>query len=510
MYKYFLVLLFVCVWYVPSAAAQTPGAFVTTWDTTNAGSAPDTIVIPTTGAGYDFEVNWGDGSTSTHSGTAPVVTHTYDTPGIKTIEITGDFPRIFFNNTGDRAKILTVEQWGNIAWSSMLGAFHGANNLQIPATDAPDLRTVTSLENMFRETESMNSNINHWDVSNVTSIRHIFSDARSFNQPLDNWDVSNVSDFRSLFRGASAFNQDISGWDTSSGTNFASVFLSNTVFNQPINTWDLSSATNLGSMFRLNRGFNQSIADWNIINVTNINNMFVGSVYNSDNYSDLLVGWASLPSLQSGLNLSLGGTKYQSYASTSRQLLIDTYGWNISDGGLLVQYTLAYDPGANATLLGPATQLVIENIDATTVEVVPNDGFEFVQWSDGVLDNPRTDLAVQANISVSAQVEPVVQVESSQPARSSATNPAVRQNKVTSEAVSSTTTESSFQRERTAIAAAVLLEAAPELFADHDFDQPITDPDKMQVVIQELLRLITELLHTTQDLLLSDGYWEMA
>jgi hypothetical protein len=51
-----------------------------------------TITIPTIGAGYTFQIDWGEDGTDKHlqsftNATAPVLTHTYQTAGEKTITI---------------------------------------------------------------------------------------------------------------------------------------------------------------------------------------------------------------------------------------------------------------------------------------------------------------------------------------------------------------------------------------------------------------------------------------
>ena len=43
--------------------------------------------------------------------------------------------------------------------------------------------------------------------------------------------------------------------------------------------------------------------------------------------------------------------------------------------------------------------------DGTLVTAVPNTGYHFVDWSDGVLTAVRTDLNVTANITVTANFE---------------------------------------------------------------------------------------------------------
>lgn len=66
-------------------------------------------------------------------------------------------------------------------------------------------------------------------------------------------------------------------------------------------------------------------------------------------------------------------------------------------------YTLTYTAGADGTLTGETTQTVKEGSDATTVTAVPNTGYKFVQWSDGLTDNPRTDINVTTDITVKAE-----------------------------------------------------------------------------------------------------------
>src|SRR5690606_20078663 len=161
---------------VPSALCAVPGAFVTTWNTNVAGGAsgPTQISIPTTGSGYNYDIQWTSVADATVTGSLTGqtgdVTITFPAAGIYMVSITGDFPRIYFNDAGDKEKILTVEQWGNIAWTSMESAFYGAINLQVNATDAPDLSRVTSTAMMFGMATSLNNDLSHWDVSNVTTM----------------------------------------------------------------------------------------------------------------------------------------------------------------------------------------------------------------------------------------------------------------------------------------------------------------------------------------------------
>src|SRR5689334_5804706 len=121
-------------------AAQT-NDFVTTWKTNNSGvSSNNQITIPTyDGIYYNYDINWGDGTTNTGV-MGGNNTHTYSTAGVYTVRISGNFPRIYFNGSGDAPKILSIEQWGSFMnWTSFESAFYGCTNLVVNATDAPDL-----------------------------------------------------------------------------------------------------------------------------------------------------------------------------------------------------------------------------------------------------------------------------------------------------------------------------------------------------------------------------------
>jgi len=164
-------------------------SFITTWRTT---TANETITIPTIFGGYNYTLKTSDGQTFT--GVTGSQSVTFATAGDYDVSISGDFPRIYFNQDGDKGKIIDVKQWGNIAWTSFFKSFFGCNNLQISATDAPDLSNVTSLQNALRSCVSLNPDIGHWDVSNITAMRSMLQ-STPFNQNISNWDITSVSNF---------------------------------------------------------------------------------------------------------------------------------------------------------------------------------------------------------------------------------------------------------------------------------------------------------------------------
>ncbi len=156
------------------------------------------------------------------------VTHDFGTAGTYTIRIRGKFPSIYFNNSNDKLKILSVDNWGEIDWKTMQSAFDGCKNLHVYASDKPDLKSVTSMYKMFANCEVFNEDINRWDVSNITDMR-LFNGAVSFNKDLNNWDTSNVTTMYGMFDGASVFNKDIGAWNTLQVRNMSTMFRNATV-----------------------------------------------------------------------------------------------------------------------------------------------------------------------------------------------------------------------------------------------------------------------------------------
>lgn len=252
--------------------------FITTWKTDNDGVSNSTsIMIPidsTINHIYNYDVDWNDDGIFDEVGITGSVTHDFGNEGSYTIRIKGDFPKIYFNNEGDKAKILDVSQWGNIEWKSMTSAFKGCENLNISATDVPDLSSVESLQSIFFDCTSLNSNIENWDVSNISNFYFAFGNCSKFNQPLDNWDMSSATNLQRMFIGCSSFNQPLNSWDVSNVTSFGAMFSNCSVFNQSLNSWDVSNGVHMGLMFSGAHEFNGDITNWNTENAISLKGAF--------------------------------------------------------------------------------------------------------------------------------------------------------------------------------------------------------------------------------------------
>ncbi|MDY0265724.1 MAG: hypothetical protein RBR12_11165, partial [Sulfurospirillum cavolei] len=64
--------------------------FITTWKTDNSGTSNATsITIPTTGGGYNYDVDWNNDGTFDDVGVTGNITHDYGTAGTYTVAIRG-------------------------------------------------------------------------------------------------------------------------------------------------------------------------------------------------------------------------------------------------------------------------------------------------------------------------------------------------------------------------------------------------------------------------------------
>ena len=243
-----------------SAAHADSDDFVTTWRTTVPG---ESITIPVAGARGTYTIHWGDGTVS--ADVTGRQTHAYATPGNHTVRISGDFTRIYLDDQQPNAsKLVSIDQWGSVSWTTMEGAFEGAANMVYRATDVPDLSRVGDMQAMFRGASSFDGDLSGWDVSGVAYMDWTFAEASSFNGDVSTWDVSNVEWMGSMFFAASSFNGNISKWDVSSVHAMHTVFFAAHSFNGDISGWDVSSATDTWGMFQDAHSFNQDISAWDV------------------------------------------------------------------------------------------------------------------------------------------------------------------------------------------------------------------------------------------------------
>lgn len=301
--------------------AKAQNEFITIWKpsgidpnittTVNAPSQSTTNQIWFPGTGTNYTIQWEEINFPQHNGTLTNVTSTgqilinFGTPlnpspnqatySVKVSNGNGVFSKIQFatftldssgakiwSHLGNSDKILSISQWGNIQWTSMFNAFSHCQNLQLTATDSPNLTNVENASHLFFNASSLtgNSSMANWDMSHVKDLSFMFAHtnmyilADTFNPPIGNWNTSAATNFKSLFENRKAFNQNLNSWNTSSVTNMSAMFEGCYAFNQPLNNWNTSNVTDMSRMFFSVFNFNQPLNSWNTANVTNMSSMF--------------------------------------------------------------------------------------------------------------------------------------------------------------------------------------------------------------------------------------------
>lgn len=259
--------------------------FKTRWNLSTAGSGATQLSFAVATSG-EVNYTWTEVSpgTATGSGTFNGSNATITgLPAGATIELQispVNFQRIIINDGTDKDRLVNIRQWGTTTWSSMADAFRGCTNLQIGASDIPDMSLVTDMSAMFKGCTILNGPIN-----------------------IGNWNTQNVTNMSSTFEGASAFDKNIGNWNTRNVVGMSNLFNGATAFDQPLGNWTLNAAVSLASIFE-NSGL---------------------SCYS---YSETLKGWSANAATPDGLNLQADGRSYSTSAESARTNLINK-GWTI-------------------------------------------------------------------------------------------------------------------------------------------------------------------------------------
>ena len=332
--------------------------FIIRIDTTQAGSAADTFVLPWVGT---YDVDWGDGNVDL--AVTNTQTHVYASSGIYDVKVTAATGQIYFNNGGDKSKLIDIRNWGNVGWTSMNAAFYGCSNTIVSAEDALVLPDNCFL--MFTNCSSINTlEVSNWDTSSVTSMGLMFLSCTSLTT------------------------LDVSGWDTSSVTSMSGMFqFCSNLTTLDVSSWDTSSATNMSVMFYFCGSLKADLSGLDIASVTNLTNFAAFTNINdtgtTTNYDNTLISWeAQAPT--SGISISFGNSKYSWRAIEARNTLVNTYNWTITDGGFDdVSDEFIFSVDTNVAGTSGIGNFQLPLVSSGTIDVI-------VDWGDGTSDNITT------------------------------------------------------------------------------------------------------------------------
>lgn len=356
--------------------------FVTVWQTNIVDSNDTTITLPMVGGPYT--VDWENDGSFDPTPYTNTATHDYGSVGTYTVRVRGTYDGISFPFNGDNLKIISVQQWGTNVWTTMDHAFAGAENLQGQASDTPNFSMVESMAYMYSGATKANPNTTSWNTSAVTNMNNMFDRATSADPNTSNWNTSAVTDMASMFSGATsaspntaswntaevkdmsnlfhqvtsdpnvtnwntakvenmfamfafttAANPNVTIWNTSKVTTMRSMFLGATTANPNVVGWNTGAVKNMDSMFQQATSFDRDIGGWDVRVLESARDMFRNVTLSQINYDSLLVGW-NAQNLLPNVWFSGGNSTYCSSpkaAVAARKNMVETDGWNITDGG---------------------------------------------------------------------------------------------------------------------------------------------------------------------------------
>ena len=295
-------------------------------DTTKAGSASNTFVLPIVKAASEtVKIYWGDGTNST--GVNGNNTHVYAASGVYTVKIESKiFGGLYFNNGGDKAKITKIANYGQGVSRLNIGSFYGCSSLL-----SIDIGNIVSngadASNQFRGCTALTT-VPLLNLSSCTNASNMFAYCTTLTTvPLFN--LSSLTNAYTMFYECTSLTT-VPLFDLSKVTDASYMFyLCTSLTTVPL--FNLSNCTSMHSMFRQCTALT-TVPLLNLSKVTNATSMFLGVTLTTQSYSNFLINLATQP-LQSGVSFHGGNSKYNLTAAIARAYLISNFGWTITDGG---------------------------------------------------------------------------------------------------------------------------------------------------------------------------------
>ena len=346
------------------------------------GDGDNSITLPLrSGFTYNFVVDWGDGNSDTITFyNDAATTHIYAVAGDYTVTLTGTVQAFYFNGAGDKDKLLSVEELGDVGWTNLNGAFKGCSNLTEVSNgavssvtdmasmfeDAPQVvvnskwwttSSVTNMSYMFAGAAAANPDTSGWNTANVSNMEGMFQDAVSANPNTSSWNTASVTNMSYMFDGASQANPSTTSWNTGLVINMAYMFRDAPLANPSVGSWDVSKVTDMTEMFKNASAADPDVSAWNTGKVSYMGGMFMNAVSVDPDFSgwnlkfvqdmsDMFTG-LTLPTatyntflqrtdattIRNNVTLDGGGSLYSAGAPASARSSLISSGWTINDGG---------------------------------------------------------------------------------------------------------------------------------------------------------------------------------
>jgi surface protein len=136
----------------------------------------------------DATIDWGDSGAAEHVTTPGPHVHDYGVDGTYTVSVTGNVTAYNSNVNGgsssEHKKLVSVDNWGQLGFTSMYRAFDRCSNLVSVPNTLDGMEAVTDMRYMFYYASAFNKPIGGWNTSSVTvmGMYAMFGGASSFNR----------------------------------------------------------------------------------------------------------------------------------------------------------------------------------------------------------------------------------------------------------------------------------------------------------------------------------------
>ena len=383
-------------------------------------SSPQTFTIPCQNVGtFNATVDWGDGG-PTSSITAyndADLAHSYATAGQYTITITGTFPNIFFNNTGDRLLLDEVVDLGDVGWLRLDLAFYGCSNMTAFDGGTADTSGVTNMAVMFANCTGLTAlDLFGFNTTNVTDMQQMFFDCTSLTSlDVSSFNTSSVTNMRYMFQNCSSLTAlDVSGFNTTNVTSMEFMFLNcSGLTSLDVTGFDTTSVTTMRFLFSGCTNLTSlNVSGFNTASVTNMTYMFLScssltsldvSGFNTSsvtNMQGMFQSCSGLTSLDvSGFNTASVTNMPSMFQSCTNLTGLQISGWDVSSVTNGTNFLLSSNNALstqeyNNTLRAWSQQSVQSGVtwhfgDATYDETHPDTGY-YLDF-DGLDDNMILD-----------------------------------------------------------------------------------------------------------------------
>ena len=277
--------------------------------------AAETFTMPTrSGYSYDCTADWGDGNIETLSGYDDSRwAHEYATVDDYQISISGQFGGLYFNNSAEADKVITIDNLGAVGWEpgGLGDGFEGCGNLTSATWGYSDAHiAVNTLRSLFRNCPNQTSTFEVMPFTLVASLSDVWSGNTALLTVPDISLMQKVTTYEFCFQLLTS----ITSFPTFTATSPVAISMRGMLIN-------------CGTMPRID------FSNWRFDLVANMDLFLTGSTINNDDYGTLLKTIYNGTHLSQAVDFDAPNQQIDSgdaAAVTARAGLI-TDGWIIND-----------------------------------------------------------------------------------------------------------------------------------------------------------------------------------